>query len=121
MKCQRPIYMRDNGREAVKSGPGAGRKSPRPAGPSGQADNMTDLKHSLRDARNARDFSRAIVEALPEPMMVLDAKCRVLIGSRSFYDAFQLQRQGTEGKFFYELAHSQWNIPQLRESMARAL
>jgi PAS domain-containing protein len=33
----------------------------------------------------------------------------------AFYTIFQLQKQETEGRLFYELGNGQWDIPKLRQ------
>jgi len=82
---------------------------------------VDQLKRSLQEVRQARDFSQAIVETVPEPLVILDETLSILIGNRAFYDTFHLHRQGTEGKPFFELADGQWNFPPLRERLGRAL
>jgi two-component system CheB/CheR fusion protein len=82
---------------------------------------VEQLKRSLQEVRQARDFSQAIVETVPGPLVVLDADLRVIIANRAFYTTLQLHRQETEGKLFYELAGGQWNVPALGEKFQRAL
>jgi two-component system, chemotaxis family, CheB/CheR fusion protein len=82
---------------------------------------VDQLKHSLQEVRQARDFSQAIVETVPEPLVILDEELRVVIGNRSFYDAFHLHRLATEDKLFYELGNGQWNTADLRQNLRRAL
>jgi len=82
---------------------------------------IDQFKRSLQEVRQARDFSQAIVETIPEPLVILDDEFKVVIGNRSFFDTFHLNRQGAEGRLFYELAHGQWNTPELRESLDMAL
>jgi two-component system CheB/CheR fusion protein len=82
---------------------------------------VEQLKRSLQEVRQARDFSQAIVETVPGPLVVLDADLRVIIANRAFYTTLQLHRQETEGKVFYELASGQWNVPALGEKLQRAL
>jgi two-component sensor histidine kinase len=57
----------------------------------------------------------AIVNTVREPLIVLDEALRAVIASRSFYQAFRVSRQETEGCLFYELGNGQWDIPTLRE------
>ena len=47
--------------------------------------------------------------------MVLDRDLRVVIASRSFYQAFGGVPEDTERRPFYELARGQWDIPALRQ------
>jgi signal transduction histidine kinase len=82
---------------------------------------VEQLKRSLQEVRQARDFSQAIVETVPGPLVVLDAELRVIIANRAFYTTLKLHRQGTEGTILYELAGGQWNVPALREKLELAL
>jgi len=82
---------------------------------------VEQLKRSLQEVRQARDFSQAIVETVPGPLVVLDADMRVIIANGAFYTTLKLHRQGTEGTILYELAGGQWNVPALREKLELAL
>ena len=58
-------------------------------------------------------FADAIVETVREPMLVLDAKLRVVTASRAFYRRFRVSAEETQGKLLYELGDGQWDIPEL--------
>jgi len=66
-------------------------------------------------ADHHRSLEEAIVDTVREPLIVLDDALRVLVASRSFYRAFDVTRQETEGRPVYELGDGQWNIPSLRK------
>ena len=59
-------------------------------------------------------LSRAIVETIHEPFLVLDADLRIVVASRSFYEKFQTSKEEVQGKLFYEIGDGQYNIPALR-------
>ena len=75
---------------------------------------MTGAKHN-------RSLEEAIVDTVREPLVVLDEVMRILIASRSFYRAFQVTRQETEGRALFELGNGQWDIPTLRERLGRII
>src|SRR5437762_6034818 len=79
-----------------------------------EEDPMTGAKHS-------RSLEEAIVDTVREPLVVLDEVMRVLIASRSFYRAFQVTKQETEGRALFELGNGQWNIASLRERLGRII
>ena len=79
------------------------------------------VKRSLEDAREARDFAEAIVETVREPLLVLDAEFRVARATGSFYEAFGVSRDRTEGKILFDLGNGQWNIPRLRAQLEEVL
>lgn len=61
----------------------------------------------------AAEYTRAIVDTLPWPLLVLTADLRVKTANRSFYEIFRVSPQETEGRYLYKLGSGQWNIPSL--------
>ena len=74
----------------------------------------------LRDDR-ALDYFQNIVETVREPLIILDADLRVTGASRSFYRAFSVTKEETEGRLIYELGDRQWDIPALRTLLEEIL
>jgi chemotaxis protein methyltransferase CheR len=60
------------------------------------------------------DLAEAIVDAIREPLLVLDSDLRVIAASRSFYRTFAVTPGKTEGQLVFELGDGQWDIPGLR-------
>jgi two-component system CheB/CheR fusion protein len=79
----------------------------------------------LRRAQSAleaeRDYARAIVETVGEPLLVLDAQLRVQSANRAFYERFAVAPEATQGRPLYELGNGQWDIPGLRERLGAVL
>lgn len=69
----------------------------------------------MTSAEHRRSLEEAIVDTVREPLIVLDEAMRVVVASRSFYRAFNVTRQETEGRFLFELGNGQWNNPSLRK------
>jgi two-component sensor histidine kinase len=67
----------------------------------------------LRQFEEARAFAQAIVDTVREPFLVLDKDLRVLAASRSFYSAFKVSPEDTQGRLLYTLGDGQWDIPKL--------
>ncbi len=65
--------------------------------------------------REARALAEGIVDAVREPLVVLDGDLRVVSASRSFYRDFKVAPEDTVGRPLYELGNRQWDIPALRE------
>ena len=63
---------------------------------------------------HGHDLAEAIVDAIREPLLVLDPDLRVIAASRSFYRTFAVTPRKTEGKLVFDLGGGQWNIPKLR-------
>ncbi len=72
-------------------------------------------------AQKAREYAENIVDTVRESLLVLDADLRVLSANRSFYQAFQVSPQETEGVLLYELGNGQWNISPLRSLLEEVL
>jgi PAS domain-containing protein len=63
---------------------------------------------------HGHSLAEAIVDAIREPLLVLDLDLRVIAASRSFYRTFAVTPRKTEGRLVFELGDGQWNIPGLR-------
>ena len=63
---------------------------------------------------HGHSLAEAIVDAIREPLLVLDPGLRVITASRSFYRTFAVKPRKTEGQLLFELGDGQWNIPALR-------
>ncbi|CAN5364793.1 hypothetical protein BH09BAC3_BH09BAC3_10490 [soil metagenome] len=73
------------------------------------------------ELNHSRNYSDGIVSTIREPLVVLDRDLRVKSANRSFYRTFHLTEKQTEGKLFYTLSNSQWDIPDLRHLLDKAL
>ena len=84
----------------------------------------TDLNELNDELHQARDYSRAIVETVREPLLVLDGDLRVLNANRAFYSFFKTTPAATEHCLLYELGESgnrNWDIPALRRQLDEVL
>lgn len=83
-----------------------------------------ELKHR-RQASKAleagKSYAESIVDTIREPLLVVDGEWRVQKANRSYYKAFQVPREKTEGIPVFELAEGAWNIPALRSLMEEAI
>ena len=69
----------------------------------------------------ARRVTQNIVDAVREPLVVLDARMTVVSASRAFYALFQVTAEETVGRSLRELGNRQWDIPALREGLTAVL
>jgi two-component system, chemotaxis family, CheB/CheR fusion protein len=80
--------------------------------------NFTDVTvRAVADAavQEARRVTQSIVDAVREPLVVLDVGMKVVSASRAFYEQFQVKPEETVGRFLHELGDRQWDIPALRK------
>jgi chemotaxis protein methyltransferase CheR len=70
---------------------------------------------------HGHSLAEAIVDAIREPLLVLDLDLRVIATSRSFYRTFAVTPRKTEGRLVFDLGDGQWNIPGLRAVLAEII
>ncbi len=73
------------------------------------------IKRSEQAAAAARIYAENTVEAVREPLLVLDDQLRVESANQAFYHNFRVTPAETVGKRLYDLGNRQWDIPRLRE------
>lgn len=74
---------------------------------------ITETKRAER-IEAARALAESIVDAVHEPLLVLDPSLRVMRANRSFYHAFRVEPAATVGQRVDELGDGQWSIPDLQ-------
>src|ERR1700736_1869666 len=83
------------------------------AGSSGDCLEADLAENQLTEIEEARAFAQAIIDAVREPVLVLDQDLRVITASRSFYRTFKVGPEDTKGRLLYKLGDGHWNIPKL--------
>jgi two-component system, chemotaxis family, CheB/CheR fusion protein len=78
---------------------------------------ISERKRSEDAVRAARAFAEAIVDAVREPLVVLDADLRVVSANRAFYRHFRLNEADTRDRQLFTLSHHRWDIPALRDRL----
>jgi hypothetical protein len=58
-------------------------------------------------AGESEHYAAAIMHAIREPLLVLDAALRVKAASRSLYTTFKVTAEQSIGRFLYELGNRQ--------------
>ncbi len=66
-------------------------------------------------------YAEDILNAIREPLVVLDKDLRVVSASPSFYRLFQETPANVEGKLLYDLGNRQWDISELRTLLEKVL
>lgn len=78
------------------------------------ANPQVGVADTFGDPTNDSVLTRAIVDTIREPLIVLDADLKVIVASRSFYETFAVAPKETLNKKIYDLGNGQWDIPALR-------
>tara|TARA_R110001599_G_scaffold100192_5_gene256632 strand:+ start:3346 stop:5313 length:1968 start_codon:yes stop_codon:yes gene_type:complete len=66
-------------------------------------------------------FFRAVVETVPQPLLVLDSEWQVVSANDGFYRTFPFTPEEVEGNSLFGLGVGQWNHPELRALLADVL
>jgi chemotaxis protein methyltransferase CheR len=74
----------------------------------------TGFREQFTAIADAWALAQGIVDTVREPVLVLDSDLRVIAASRSFYSAFKVAPNDTQGRPLYALGDGQWDIPKLR-------
>jgi two-component sensor histidine kinase len=74
----------------------------------------TNFRDQFVHVEDACALAQSIVDTVREPVVVLNEGLRVIAASRSFYAAFKVSPEETQGRLLYALGDGQWDIPQLR-------
>lgn len=82
---------------------------------------QTNFRRQFANIEDACALAQGIVDTVREPVLVLDKALRVIAASRSFYSAFKVRPEDTQGKQLYALGDGQWDIPKLRVLLEKIL
>jgi PAS domain S-box-containing protein len=67
----------------------------------------------MEQAIYEREYTKAILNTVIGPLVVLDADLRVQTANRAFYAMFQVSREEMQGVPLYDLGNHDWNTPRL--------
>jgi two-component system CheB/CheR fusion protein len=76
-----------------------------------------ELQRRNNDLKELSDFSKAIIETINEPILVLAPDTRIQMANKAFYAMFKTNIDRTEGHYFFELDAGQWNMPELKKKI----
>ena len=79
--------------------------------------NVTAFRSNLDHAIYERECTKAIINTVADPLVVLDADQRIQSGNRAFYTMFGLSRNETQGLPLDELGNGAFEHPPLREQL----
>ena len=80
-----------------------------------------EYKEAEKIAAEAKELVDNVIDAVRDPLVVMDADLKILSVSKTFYTTFKVKPDETLGKFIYELGDQQWDIPKLRELLEEIL
>ena len=73
-----------------------------------------------QDVVEARDYALAVVQTVREPLVVLDAECRVGLANDAFYELFGGSPEELADRFIWDTARGVWSDGELRRTLQAA-
>src|SRR5580704_14779749 len=83
--------------------------------------NVTAFRASIDQAIYEREYTKAILNTVIDPLVVLDAKLRVQTANRAFYAKFRVSRDETQGVSIRKLGNNEWETSEVWESIETTL
>jgi PAS domain S-box-containing protein len=83
--------------------------------------NVTVFRASIDQAIYEREFTKAILNTVADPLVVLSADQRIQSGNRAFYTMFGVSRDETQGVPIYELGNGACELAPLRTQLKEML
>ncbi|MEA5553190.1 chemotaxis protein CheB [Anabaena cylindrica UHCC 0172] len=71
------------------------------------------IKRIAQQVEQSRNYAVAIVQTVPQPLVVINSSLRVVTANQAFYQTFQISSAQTEQQLMFEIGNGQWNIPDL--------
>ena len=86
-----------------------------------QEKSVTGLTSTELAIEELHRYAESIVEAIRQPLLVLDADLKIVLANQYFYSTFKTIPGETLGSFIYDFGDKQWAIPELRELLEKIL
>jgi two-component system, chemotaxis family, CheB/CheR fusion protein len=85
--------------------------------------NVTAFRASIDQAIYEREYTKAILNTVADPLIVLDADLHVQTANRAFYSMFRVSREAIQGAPFHQLNNGGLDVPglvpQLKETIVQ--
>src|ERR1700691_3680923 len=79
--------------------------------------NVTAFRASIEQAIYEREYTKAILNTVLDPVVVLDAKLQVQTANRAFYSMFGVSRDETQCISIRELGYNEWENSEVWDSV----
>ncbi len=83
--------------------------------------NITAFRASIEQAIYEREYTKAILNTVVDPVVVIDAKLQVQTANRAFYTIFGFSRNETQGTSIRKLGNNEWETSEVWESIEATL
>jgi two-component system CheB/CheR fusion protein len=75
---------------------------------------INSIKLASLQLEDAKTYAEDIIEAVFDPLLVLDAEFMIKRANSAYYRLFQTEARQTENRSLFALDKSQWDIPEIR-------
>jgi PAS domain S-box-containing protein len=82
--------------------------------------NVTAFRASLEQAIYEREYTKAIINTVIDPLVVLDDESQVQAANQAFYTKFQISRDQAQGTRLYDIGTRDWDLPRLQKFLREA-
>lgn len=82
---------------------------------------VTAFRASITQAVYERECTKAILNTVADPLVVLSADQRIQSGNRAFYAIFGVSRDETQGRSFFELGNGAFDLGRLRRQLRKVI
>src|ERR1700678_3453329 len=83
--------------------------------------NVTAFRASIEQAIYEREYTKAILNTVADPLVVLDSELRIQTANRAFYAMFDVSRDGTQGVSICNVWNAEWKNSDVWESIRTTL
>ena len=83
--------------------------------------NVTAFRASIEQAIYEREYTKAILNTVVDPVVVIDAKLQVQTANRAFYALFGVSRDETQGISIRKVGNNDWETSKVWESVETTL
>src|SRR5260221_4036446 len=81
---------------------------------------IDSIKRSSLQLEESKAYAEAIVEAVLDPLLVLDADFTIQRANSAYYRLFETDARQTENRSLFALDKSQWDMPEVRQLLQAA-
>jgi PAS domain S-box-containing protein len=76
--------------------------------------NVTAFRESLERAIEEREYTKAVINTIPDALVIVDADLGIQAANQAFYELFQTSRDESQGAAFYQFGSGKWAVSDLR-------
>jgi len=80
-----------------------------------------ELQLRNNELKESVDYSKAIIETIREPLLVLNTDLRILTVNQAFYATFRLVQDDLEGNYLYEVGNGMFDVSELRSQLKKMM